>query len=91
MRNTRAAWFLYQKLVFVLGGMLLPLEVLPGPMEQVARVLPFASMAYVAGRFASGHVELGLIGLQLLWLVVLGGLAWAAFGRGEERVVRGDR
>jgi ABC-2 type transport system permease protein len=28
--DARATWFLYQKLVFILGGMLLPLEVMPG-------------------------------------------------------------
>ncbi len=35
--DARGTWFLYQKLVFLLGGMLLPLEVLPGGLEAVAR------------------------------------------------------
>jgi ABC-2 type transport system permease protein len=46
MRDIRSTWFLYQKLVFILGGMLIPLQVLP----EVARFLPFAAMACVPGR-----------------------------------------
>src|SRR5919106_2861245 len=29
IRDARASWFLYQKLIFLLGGMLLPLELMP--------------------------------------------------------------
>lgn len=70
IRDSHAAWFLYQKLVFLLGGMLLPLQVLPRSLERVAEVLPFASMAYAPGRLASGNIEPGLLAIQALWLVV---------------------
>jgi ABC-2 type transport system permease protein len=86
LRETRSTWFLYQKLVFVLGGMLLPLEVLPDAMERVAWMLPFATMAYVPARIASGHVEPQLLLLQLGWLVALGALAMRVFSSGEQRL-----
>ena len=57
LRDARSTWFLYQKLVFLLGGMLLPLEFLPRALADVAKVLPFAAMAYAPARLASGHVE----------------------------------
>ncbi|HVM08696.1 MAG TPA: ABC-2 family transporter protein [Acidimicrobiales bacterium] len=86
IRDSRSTWFLYQKLVFIAGGMLLPLEVLPDGMEAVTRVLPFMAMAYAPARLASGHVEPMLLLVQIAWLVVLGGLAVAAFSKGEARL-----
>lgn len=86
LREVRSAWFLYQKLVFLLGGMLLPLEVLPSKLEAVARVLPFSAMSYVPGRLASGHVEPLLLLVQVFWVVVMGGIAAAVFAAGERRL-----
>jgi ABC-2 type transport system permease protein len=86
IRDARSTWFLYQKCVFVVGGMLLPIEVLPHALERVALLLPFVAMAYVPARLASGHVELGLVALQLAWLAVLSALAVSVFARGERRL-----
>ena len=86
MRDVRAIWFLYQKLVFVLGGMVLPLQVLPDSLERVTMALPFMAMAYVPSRLAAGFVEPELIGLQLFWLGMLLVAARAAFGAGERRL-----
>ncbi|HET9946135.1 MAG TPA: ABC-2 family transporter protein [Actinomycetes bacterium] len=86
LRDTRATWFLYQKLVFILGGMLLPLEVLPGVLREVAMVLPFMAMAYAPARLASGHVEPWLLLVQAAWLVVLAAGAAAVFAAGQRRL-----
>jgi ABC-2 type transport system permease protein len=86
IRDARSTWFLYQKFVFILGGMLLPLEVLPEWLHRVAIVLPFATMAYVPARFASGHLDLELLLLQVGWLAGLSLLALAAFTAGERRL-----
>ncbi len=86
LRDTRSAWFLYQKFVFLLGGMLIPLEVLPAALEPVARALPFAAMAYAPARLASGHVEPAWLAVQAVWLVVLWALAARVFGAGERRL-----
>lgn len=84
--DAKSAWFLYQKLVFILGGMLLPLEVLPDAIEQVARWLPFAAMAYVPSRLASGHLDGHLIVVQVAWLGVLVWAAHRTFSAGERRL-----
>ncbi len=88
IRDIRGLWFIYQKLVFLLGGMLLPLEVLPSSVETVAKALPFMTMAYVPGRLASGHAEPMLLVIQVAWSVVLvAGSTWL-FARGVERMRR---
>ena len=86
IRDAGSAWFLYQKLVFIMGGMLIPLEALPGWLERTAAVLPFRAMSYAPARLASGHVEPGLLLEQLLWLGVLSWAATAAFRAGERRL-----
>jgi ABC-2 type transport system permease protein len=86
LRDTRAMWFLYQKLVFLLGGMLLPLEVLPGALRDVAMALPFMAMSYAPARLASGHLEPWLLLVQAGWVVVLAGLAGAVFAAGQRRL-----
>jgi ABC-2 type transport system permease protein len=87
LRDTRSAWFLYQKFVFLLGGMLIPLELLPDVLERIGRALPFMAMAYAPARFASGHVEPYLLLVQAGWLVALSLLAVYVFGSGERRLL----
>lgn len=87
--DARGTWFLYTKLVFVLGGMLLPLEVLPDRIADVAYYLPFAAMAYAPARLASGHVEPELLLLQSCWLVAMGVAARRAFAAGERHLIGG--
>lgn len=87
VRDAKSAWFLYQKVVFVLGGMLLPLEVLPSGLETIARFLPFSAMAYVPARLASGHFEPVLLAVQAGWIVVMGIAAVRVFAAGERRVL----
>ncbi len=89
--DAKGAWFLYQKLVFVLGGMLIPLEVMPGWLELTARLLPFSAMSYAPARLASGSFEPELLLVQLGWLVVLVAAVVWAFAAGERRLAAADR
>jgi ABC-2 type transport system permease protein len=86
IRDARSTWFVYQKFVFVVGGMLLPLEVLPSSMATVAKFLPFMAMAYAPARLASGHFEPWLLLVQAGWMVVLCGAAARVFRAGEQRL-----
>lgn len=86
LRNAGSAWYLYQKLVFVLGGMLIPLELLPRWLEGIAVALPFRAMAYAPARLAAGHVEPGLLLQQLAWLGLLTAAAAGVFRAGERRL-----
>lgn len=86
MRDAKSGWFLYQKLLFILGGMLLPLQVLPDRLHDIALALPFMAMVYAPARLASGHMEPELLVIQAAWLVVLTGAAGAIFAAGQRRL-----
>lgn len=86
IRDARSTWFIYQKVVFVVGGMLLPLEVLPASMASVARGLPFMAMAYAPARLAAGYFEPLLLAVQVGWIVALFGAAAVVFAAGERRL-----
>ncbi len=85
--DAKSAWFIYQKFVFVTGGMLLPLEVLPSGLETAARIMPFSAMAYAPARLASGHWEPHLLGIQVAWLLVFSVVASRLFAKGERHLM----
>ncbi|HEX2195980.1 MAG TPA: ABC-2 family transporter protein [Actinomycetota bacterium] len=87
--EAKGAWFLYQKLVFILGGMLLPLQIFPSWLESAAWVAPFWTMTYAPARLAAGFDEPWLLAGQVAWLAVLYGAAVASFAAGERHVQRG--
>lgn len=84
--EAKGAWFLYQKLVFILGGMLLPLQIFPSWLESAAWVAPFWTMSYAPARLAAGFAEPWLLLGQIAWLVVLYAAAVAAFSAGERHL-----
>ncbi len=86
LRESSATWFLYQKFVFMLGGVLIPLEVLPVWLRHAALATPFPSMGYAPARLASGHFQPELLLMQMGWLLVLCGVAAVLFNRGEHRL-----
>lgn len=77
--------WIYGKLIFLLGGMLIPLDFLPEWLQQIARVLPFAAIVYGPARLfvaPSLPALLGLLAFQLGWAVALVALAALAYRRG---------
>lgn len=86
IRDSRSTWFVYQKVVFLMGGMLIPLEALPDSMATIARFLPFMAMAYAPGRLIAGHVEPLLLVVQAGWLAFAVVVASSVFTRGERRL-----
>ena len=67
--------WVYQKISFILGGLLLPLDFYPVWLGRLAKLLPFASIMYAPGRlFVDPAPErlLTTLTLQLGWLVALG-------------------
>ncbi len=81
--------WIYQKLVFILGGLLIPLSLYPDWLQSITRSLPFAYMIYEPARLfvepdltRFGNMLLG----QLAWLVVLGGLLIFFYRRGARRL-----
>ena len=86
LRDAGSAWFLYLKAVFITGGMIIPLELLPDGLERTALFLPFRAMAYAPARLAAGHVEPVLLLEQVAWIGALAVGASAVFAAGERRL-----
>jgi ABC-2 type transport system permease protein len=71
---------IYQKLVFILGGLMIPLDFLPAWLQPVARVLPFNLTTYAPAKLFAAFSWAQfwqILALQLVWLLVSGaGLVW---------------
>jgi ABC-2 type transport system permease protein len=81
--------WIYQKFVFILGGMLIPLDFYPGWLQTIAKSLPFAYMMYGPARlFVKPDWQLffQILAGQILWGAVLGGLLIMVFSRGMRRL-----
>ncbi len=70
-------FWIYQKLVFTLGGMLIPIDMFPNWLEKIAKNLPFAYVTYGPARLAvkfsySDFVSTVLfqLGYLLLFLII---------------------
>jgi viologen exporter family transport system permease protein len=77
-------YWIWQKLTFVLGGLLLPLSFYPDVVVRIATFTPFPALltgpaSFVLGRPLFGTIK--LLGLLTLWFVVASVLAVALFRR----------
>jgi ABC-2 type transport system permease protein len=50
VEDTWAFEFIYRRLVMLLGGMMIPLDVFPEPLSSIARALPFSYIVYAPSR-----------------------------------------
>jgi ABC-2 type transport system permease protein len=81
--------WIYQKLVFIMGGMLIPLDFYPIWLQNLAKSLPFAYMMYGPAKLfvlPDNHLFLQIVIGQAFWLLVLGGSLILAFSRGMRRL-----
>jgi ABC-2 type transport system permease protein len=73
-------FWIWQKLCFVLGGLMIPLTLYPPVIERVAKWMPFASMLFAPGSLmidtSLGNVS-ATLAIQFAWLAALVGLTWA--------------
>jgi ABC-2 type transport system permease protein len=70
---------IYQKLVFILGGLMIPLDFLPAWLQPIARVLPFNLTTYAPAKlFVAFTWEQfwQVLGLQIVWLLVIGAILY---------------
>lgn len=77
--------WIYNKVLFLLGGLLIPLDFFPPWLQSVSKALPFAAAVYGPARlFVSPGLEAfaQLLAAQLGWLAALGLLVALAYSRG---------
>jgi ABC-2 type transport system permease protein len=84
LRDSTPVFWIWQKCSFVLGGLMLPLEVYPDWLRRIALLTPFAALLNGPGRMAFGWQPrlAGQVALQLLlWSAVAGALLVGAYAR----------
>lgn len=77
--------WIYQKLAFMLGGLMIPIDFYPGWLQALSRSLPFASALYAPARlFVSPDASqfAALVGMQLVWIAILVSALALAYRRG---------
>jgi ABC-2 type transport system permease protein len=85
VEDVSAFMWIYQKLAFLLGGLLIPLDFYPKWLQVIAEALPFAGVTYGPARlFVTPTVTLfvNVMTLQVVWIVILGLLLTLAYRRG---------
>lgn len=71
--ENNAFFWIYSKLVFTLGGMLMPIELFPHWLKGLAQYLPFAYVTYVPARLAVDFTFVNFykqFGIQILYLII---------------------
>jgi ABC-2 type transport system permease protein len=83
------AYWIYQKLLFTVGGLFLPIEMFPAALRRLAQWLPFHYIAYAPARafvaFDAGFALNALSG-QLTYIAGLLILIFIAWGRARRRL-----
>jgi ABC-2 type transport system permease protein len=85
VEDVSAFTWIYQKLAFLFGGMLIPLDFYPGWLQTLAKALPFSSITYGPARlFVTPTAELfvSVMSLQIVWIVIFVLLLTFAYRRG---------
>jgi ABC-2 type transport system permease protein len=81
--------WIYQKIIFILGGLLIPLDFLPQWLQSIAKSLPFSYMLYGPARLFVTP-DLGrftaLLAGQLTWLALFGGVLALVYARGARHL-----
>ncbi|NRA03931.1 MAG: ABC transporter permease [Myxococcales bacterium] len=78
LQDCSPVYLVWQKAAFILGGLMLPLEIYPDWLRQVADWTPFSAFMYGVGRMSfgfdpvlAGEVALRLVGWSLLTTLLL--------------------
>jgi ABC-2 type transport system permease protein len=90
LRVAAPVFWVWQKLLFVFGGLLMPLFLYPPLLRHAADASPFAAMlAGPASLMIDGSAALaGVLALQLMWLAILGVLTLAIGHWATARLLR---
>ena len=89
VEDISAFQWIYQKLAFIFGGLLIPLDFYPLWLQTICRALPFSAMTYAPARlFVNPSLAnfVSMLSTQVAWLLILGLLLNIAYHRGLVRL-----
>lgn len=84
-----AFFWIYSKLVFTLGGMLMPIELFPNWLQSISKYMPFAYVTYVPAKLAVNFTFESFFSqflLQLVYLAVFFIIAMALYRKGAKNL-----
>jgi len=87
--DTNSFSWIYGKILFTIGGMLLPLEFFPGWLSKISQILPFSYVAYhPASLFVKFNLEnfISVAGVQILYIVLFSIIAAIIYRIGVRRL-----
>ncbi len=90
LEEVMPVFWIYQKLLFTVGGLFLPLEMLPAWLQRVAASLPFRFVANAPARafVAFDPAEVGrMVGGQLIYILVLSVSVMLVWRMAQRRMV----
>src|SRR5262245_37319895 len=81
LEDVSPVYWVWQKLLFMLGGLMLPLELYPHVVQRAALFTPFPAMLALPASFMlnGGRVDpTELAGILVMWSLVIGfGVRWS--------------
>jgi len=89
IEETKPIYWIYQKLVFIISGLFVPLEFFPPIVLKILRYSPFTYMNYFAAKMVVkfNFIEyLQGFSIQLIYIVLLFSTAFLIYQNGIKRV-----
>jgi ABC-2 type transport system permease protein len=89
VEETRGLEFVYHKLLFTIGGMLMPLELFPETLQTICRWLPFQTIMYFPSKTAVRYEDVNLLPMlltQAAWIVILGIVVLSVYRLGVRKL-----
>lgn len=89
VEENKPFFWIYSKLIFTLGGMLVPLDLFPTWLKEISAYLPFAYITYIPGKLA---VDFSVekfykgFGVQVIYLILFIIIALAIYRKGAEKL-----
>jgi len=89
MEDVNSLTFIYHKIVFVLGGLLIPVDFLPDWLQSIARVLPFNLVVYAPAKLfvawdSAQFVQ--VVALQVVWIGAIAAVLVGLYRYGTRRL-----
>ena len=89
LEDVTMASFIYYKIIFVFGGMLIPLDFFPPLFKSIASVLPFGFMVYEPAKLFIRFDWMNfiyVIKIQCIWILITGVICYFIYSRGLRRL-----
>ncbi len=89
LEDNNAFFWIYSKLIFTLGGMLVPIDLFPIWLQGLSKYLPFAYVTYVPAKLAvdfRGLQSIKAVGIQFIYLIIFGIITYWVYGKGVKKL-----